>query len=1006
MLNITYNTPITHLLTEIGSRAERGEKKQILLVPEPLSHETERLLQGLGDHIGMSAEVLTFQRIAHRALLNFGGIAEPRLDAGGRLLLLARAVGDVRPHLREWGRVAGNVSFLTELLTTLDELKMCEVRPEMLTGSAKLEDLRLIWDAFEAHAAQTAADPRDVLSRVGEFLSDRGTDNSRLYIDGFVSFTAQEYGIVKSFLKHGDVTVSLPAAREGEDEDIFFQPRKTAERLKRCAAMVGADVREDTPVYPYDKGEKRVYSCPDILTECEWAAKLVKSWLAEDNAPPLRRDEIVVVSPAWEAYKSVLIAAFARNDIPIFTDDMTPVTDKSAARFITSSLDAALYGFEADDVAAFVKTGLAPIAPDECFILEDYIKVHNARGVFWTADKPWTAHPAGWGEREFSDFDKARLETLNRVREKIRKPLLRLTHGLSKHGTGEDFAKTLYNYCTDMELADTLAKRCESLVERGMDREADEQRQLWGVIVKALDNFVDILGENILGGEEFARLFGLCLSQYDVGVIPITLDRVRLCSLDRLYGRNVKRLIIVGANDGVLPKRVEAGGLLTDTERVMLEENGIFMTPGADERASRELYTAHMAFGLAGEHLAVSYCTAGKAEPSMLVARMGLEAATVERPQTVGGGVWHSDRTPLDDWKPLLPPSGALSASRIESYGLCRWAYFSRYALKIRTRGSAAAPAPKDAGSLIHSVLEYMVGEVMSLGGFSQVEREDALKFAAEAADKWLASLPGSEYGSARILSLTSRLKRSAVFAAGNVYDELRVSDFEPLKTEYRFTSGGQVPITGIIDRIDGWIHEDRLYLRVVDYKTGQNKFSLRDVWYGLGMQMLCYLFALNEWEGRKAEAAGVLYLPAHDRFAMAGTRVSGADVSRELRAMLKRSGIILNNAAVINAMENGEEKLYIPVKLKRDGEPDARSQVADAARLGLLRRHVESMMGALSENITNGLVDANPICDTEPQCERCDFAESCYFDENDTPRFMERVDFWEKAGEKYAKAD
>lgn len=999
MLNIRYNAATERLLDEIDPNV----KNQILLVPEPLSHETERLLQGLGDNVGMYAEALTFQRIAHRVLVREGGLAAPQLDAGGRLLLLARAVGDVRANLKEWGRVAGNVNFLTELMATIDELKLCDCKPEMLVGTAKFEDLRLIWDTFEAHVFLTAADPRDLLTRVAAVLYEKGSIavGARLYVDGFVSFTAQEYAIIRAFLKHGEVTVALAAPRSGDDTEFFIQPRKTAERLKRLAAGVGVGYTESFDETVKEKPLADVFACADMLSECAWAAETVTAWVSGEG---LRFDDIAVATPAWSEYRSVLLSAFARAGIPVFADDVTPVTEKSAARFILSSLETVINGFEPDDVIALIKTGLSPISADECFILEDYIRTHNMRGVFWTMDKPWAAHPAGWGARVFSEADTKRLETLNRIRETLRVPLLRLRRAMSqKDASGEDYARALYGYCEDMKLAEMLAARCEYLTEQGAERTADEYRQLWGVIVRALDNFVEILGDVTLKSDEFARLFELCMSQYSVGVIPLTLNRLQVCALDRLYRRGVKRLLIVGANEQYMPKRTEAQGLLTDEERVMLEENGIHMAPDADERASRELFTIHSAFGLAEERLTVSYNTAGKAEPSIFVGRLGVEPIAVAPQESIGGGVWHSDRSPLRDGTQLLSAGGTLSASRLESYNSCRWAYFSRYALKLKKRG-AAGPAPKDAGSMLHKVLEVMVKEVMARGGFHVVERGEALELAKNAADEWLGLLPDSDRGNARVNALTARLKNAAVLVAGNVYDELSVSEFEPLATEHVFTTNDSVPLTGIIDRIDGWIQGDRLYIRVVDYKSGRNKFSLSDVWYGLGMQMLCYMFALDAWNGREASPAGVLYMPAHDRYAQVGGGVSDAEISRKLHALLKRTGIILNDPEVIAAMEKGDEKLFIPVKFKQDGSiSDAYSQVATAAELGLLRRHVTDMMQKLSESLTSGQIDANPVCKSanESHCDYCDFAEACYFDDADSPRFLDMVgDFWERVGQ------
>ena len=65
-----------------------------------------------------------------------------------------------------------------------------------------------------------------------------------------------------------------------------------------------------------------------------------------------------------------------------------------------------------------------------------------------------------------------------------------------------------------------------------------------------------------------------------------------------------------------------------------------------------------------------------------------------------------------------------------------------------------------------------------------------------------------------------------------------------------------------------------RLHLRVVDYKTGRKSFDLTEVWNGLGLQMLLYLFALEErgegFYGLPVEGAGCFTC-------LPGTRWSGA---------------------------------------------------------------------------------------------------------------------------------
>lgn len=114
------------------------------------------------------------------------------------------------------------------------------------------------------------------------------------------------------------------------------------------------------------------------------------------------------------------------------------------------------------------------------------------------------------------------------------------------------------------------------------------------------------------------------------------------------------------------------------------------------------------------------------------------------------------------------------------------------------------------------------------------------------------------------------------------VSEELQSSDFEPLAFELEFGADGQLPaitireengtarVVGKVDRVDGWLHDGKLYLRVVDYKTGKKSFDLAELRYGLGLQMLLYLFTLKEegqmlFGGHEIVPAGVLYTPARE---------------------------------------------------------------------------------------------------------------------------------------------
>ena len=70
----------------------RGLRRQVLLVPEHISHEAEvDLCRALGPTASRDAEVLSFRSLSSRVLAETGGLAEFTLDNGGKLLTMRRA---------------------------------------------------------------------------------------------------------------------------------------------------------------------------------------------------------------------------------------------------------------------------------------------------------------------------------------------------------------------------------------------------------------------------------------------------------------------------------------------------------------------------------------------------------------------------------------------------------------------------------------------------------------------------------------------------------------------------------------------------------------------------------------------------------------------------------------------------------------------------------------------------------------------------------------------------
>ncbi|MBR5382090.1 MAG: PD-(D/E)XK nuclease family protein, partial [Oscillospiraceae bacterium] len=362
-----------------------------------------------------------------------------------------------------------------------------------------------------------------------------------------------------------------------------------------------------------------------------------------------------------------------------------------------------------------------------------------------------------------------------------------------------------------------------------------------------------------------------------------------------------------------------------------------------------------------------------------------------------------------------------VTASRAEKFRSCRFAYFMQYGLNARPRRKAELDA-MTAGSFMHFVLENVCREV-GRGGFAAVTDEAlramTARYVAAYAENVLGGLVGK---SGRFRCLYARLGRDAEEIVLDMAGEMCVSSFEPYDFELEFSSYGDMPpasvtdgdvdvrVRGKVDRVDGWVKDGRLYLRVVDYKTGKKSFSLSDVWYGMGMQMLIYLFVLQrhgaERYGMETVPAGVLYAPARDVLLSAERGETPETIRREREKKLVRSGLLLSDPEVIEAMEHGEPHKYLPVKITKDGQI-AGDALASAEQLGALAAHVDAVLLEMGRELRKGDVAADPFYrnDSDNACLYCDFCEACRFGESaeDGTRYLRKLkpaDVWLKMRE------
>ncbi len=793
------------------------------------------------------------------------------------------------------------------------------------------------------------------------------------------------------------------------------------------------------------QGAIRLRRVGGIAEECEFAASEVLRLVREKSC---RYSDISVAIRGFSDYAAELEATFSYYGVPLYTASKTAICTKPLPSAVESAYEIIGGGWELGDVFAYLRTGLGNISEDDCDILENYCITWNIGAAQWLTHRDWGMHPDGYGVAR-DEKTEAALKHINELRREVSEPLLALSRASGAARTAKEQAEALVAFMTQTRMASILSDTADKLHKMGRTREAAESKQVWDVFTQALEQFVAIASDLVMDSNEFIRLLILMLSQYELGTIPISPDCVMAGDMDRMRRRHIKELIILGASEERVPSPRVRGGVFSEDERRVLTEQGLVLDAG-DAELWREFSLIYNCVSLPSQGLTIvvpsSDAGGAPTRASMLVtrarsifdvelesvdmrlckARSKYAAAELAACEFCGEsdeltraahGILRVNQTlrmeRLESASKLIRgrlsrsvarelygDNPKLSASRADKFSGCRFSFFLQYGLRAKAR-RAAEFSPPEFGTFMHYVLEKVARVVTAEGGFKKVTLERLHEISDMCTEQYIKEeLEDFRDKSARFTYLFRRLGASVRRIVEDMATELCDSDFEPLEFEYVLPRTENMALGGVVDRVDAWVKGDRLYIRVIDYKTGRKSFSLTDVLNGMGMQMLIYLFSLGErgkalW-GKTVVPAGVLYVPTRDDLISANYELSDEELLKQREKNLRRSGLLLDGGAdLLYAMEKSETPRRIPIKWK-DGKPSG-DALASAEQLGLLSKHVNNLLSGMAAEIKGGSISADPYYKgvQENACQYCEYVDACRFTENggeDRRRYMKKL--------------
>jgi len=644
------------------------DRSILFIVPDQATFQMEKAILSRDEIPGfIDLHILSFRRLCLRVLEETGGVSHPFITPVGKSMAIQHCLWKRRKDLSIFAPMVDYPGFRDALSNTLSELHAYDIAPqdlllEDIAGAGpflpqKLHDLRILYQEYRNFLENRFFDPDDYLDLAAPRMAEsRLVRGSFVYIDGFSGFTPKEYKVIKSLLKHAEeVSVALCMDREEinspvSEVSLFHPIREVYEKIRDLASQSGVLLRE--PVFCPEEDIPRFRESP-LLSGLERTLRARKNaFEAEEmrsSAPPkdeiqlvaasnpraeveflareilhlvrdegLRYRDITVELRDLERYSDLISFVFRDHGIPFFLDKKRSLGHHPLAELVRSCLDMVLTELSFDSVFRYLKTDLLPLSRELVDELENYVLAHGIRGETWFREEPWRytrryfrhedeeSAQRGTGDededREAREMDRARRKAMAAFA-----PFYRALMERRESLTAGFVSSAISEFLVYLKVPDILEKWREQAEKEGDLVSALEHSGVFDKVMEILEEAMEILGDEAVDLRTYALLINAGLEDIRLGVIPPSLDQVLVGSLDRSRQPECKVTFLLGALEGVFPRKHDEDSIFTDRERECLSAAGLALEPSSRSRQLHESYLVYIGLTRPSRRLYLSY---------------------------------------------------------------------------------------------------------------------------------------------------------------------------------------------------------------------------------------------------------------------------------------------------------------------------------------------------------------------------------------------------------------
>jgi ATP-dependent helicase/nuclease subunit B len=634
----------------------------VYIVPEQMTFLSEYRLSTdpmLGGMI--RAQVYSFSRLAWRILQETGGISRYHLSSVGMNMLIRKIIEDQRDQLKLFQRAADKTGFVKQVEQMITEFKRYCVKPEELTqeyltvierndSSAKvlmdkLRDLNIIYQQFEEEVFGKYIDSEDYFRLLSEKIkSSVYLRDAEIYIDGFNSFTPQEYLVIKELMKNCKrVSIALTTNQVTFDSvvdelDLFRLTNEAGYVISQIARTEGVEMEESIllegqlkwvdpslfhleanfdsrPAIPYrGKPAIQISQAANRRAEIEGIAREIRQLVRTKG---YRYKDIALLIRNGADYHDIVEPVLTDYQIPYFIDQKRTMLNHPLIELIRSCLETINSYWSYEPVFRVIKTELvfpqhenSNTMREKMDLLENYVLAYGIKGSKWTKKDRWIYrrfNGLDMGTNVQTDAEKEMEQQLNELRLLVTAPILRLSRRLNKADTGRKLCEAIYLLLEELDIPSKLDSWKQTAEKKGNLVRMREHDQVWNAVIDLLDQYVEILGDEPVSIKIFSSILEAGFESLYFSLIPPAIDQVVIGDLEKSRLTDIKTAFIVGVNEGVLPAKIADEGIFADQDREWLLAAGLTIAPSSRTRLLDENFLAYKAFTIPTEALHISY---------------------------------------------------------------------------------------------------------------------------------------------------------------------------------------------------------------------------------------------------------------------------------------------------------------------------------------------------------------------------------------------------------------